>query len=586
MPSCRNDRRWTLAATIAALALLTAAAARAQIGPPTPLSPPPAGSTGGTPTPAAAAPQAAPTAPPAGDAIRGTPLAPVDSAWLGTLGADAHPLPETMWQGTPRRFVAAALPELRPTTSPFLQQLARRLLLSNAVAPPGQDPPKGPSLATLRVERLIALGDIDGALAVLDALPAETHTDALDHARAELYFAKNDVATGCHRVEDGIARYQSIWWQRALIACQALAGERAKVSLGLSLLREQKVPPDRVFDELIAAVDGHPVRLAPMSEPSPILMTLLAAAKRPLPAETAAKADLPSLLAWAGNPSLPPLQRLAAAERATAFGAMPPEALAALYAKVEFRPDELGAAIKRGKAPVTPRDRALLYQVARTDPAAAVRATALKALLVEAEKRGDYFTTAHVVAPILAELPANDDLAPFASEAVRALYAGGRPDAATPWLVHAAPGTATLLAALARQPDAGEAAKPPRDAVTAVAGRDPSQAAMLLALLAALDLPVGPDDWAPLIAGAPGDSVPGAIGARPAATALWMDQRQAAAKKRIGETVLATLILARSGDRLSSEPIVVAKAVSGLEAVGLDGDAHALAVEAAIGAGL
>ena len=555
-------------------------AAAAQLGPPLRLLPPPPGAAPAEPAqgPAPAPAQPAPPTPsPATDpSIRSAPLAPVDAAWAGALGDGEHPLPESMWQGTPRSFVAAALPQLQPTSSPELQSLAHRLLLSNAVAPAGQDAPDRPSLAALRVERLIALGEIDGALAVLEALPAETHTDALDHARVELYFAKNDVATGCSRVQEGIDRYQGTWWDRALIACQALAGDAAKARLGLSLLAEQNAPPDHVFDALIAAVGGRPMRLTSLPEPSPMLVALVAAAKLPLPAEAVAAADLPSLRAWAGNEAIPPLQRLAAAERATALGALPPAALGDLYAKVEFKPDELGAAIRQGKAPTDPRDRALLYQVARTDPAAAVRATALKALLAEARKRGDFITTARLVAPILAELPPSDDLAPFAPDAVRALYAGGRPEAAAPWLIHAAPGTAPLLLALTKPP--GGDAPQARDVIGAAASREPGQARMLLSAMTALGLPVAPADWAPLIAPPQSATLPGA--------ALWLDQQQAAAGGRVGETVLDTLLLARAGDRLSSEPVVIARAVSGLKQVGLEDDARALAMEAALESGL
>ena len=184
---------------------------------------------------------------------------------------------------------------------------------------------------------------------------------------------KNDGQTGCQRVQESIARYQGVWWERALIACQALGGDREQASLGLSLLNEQKAPPDPVFDALIGAAGGRALKLEKLPEPTPILATLLAAAKLPLPADTVAGSDLPSLRAWAGNPAVPPLQRLAAAERTAALGALPPEALAELYAKVEVKPDELGAAIKQSKAPASPRDRALLYQVARTDPAAGAR---------------------------------------------------------------------------------------------------------------------------------------------------------------------------------------------------------------------
>ena len=49
---------------------------------------------------------------------------------------------------------------------------------------------------------------------------------------------------------------------------------------------------------------------------------------------------------------------------------------------------------------------------------------------------------------------------------------------------------------------------------------------------------------------------------------------------------LATLLIAESDGRLTSESLLLGRAVSGLRAVGLDSDAHALALEAALDAGI
>jgi hypothetical protein len=579
MPSWRSNRPGRGGAIAWLLLLALALPAGAQVGPPVRLQPPPSPGTGPTVpmAPAAAAPLPAPDT---DGSIKATPLAPVDASWIGALPDDAGPLPQTMWQGTPRALVAAALPLLAPTTSPALQELSRRLLLSNAVAPLGDDGPDRPSLAQLRVERLIALGEIDGALAVLEALPPTTRGDALDHRRVDLLFAKNDVPAACRQVQDGVARYQGLWWDRALIACQALAGDREQTALGLGLLREQKAPPDPVFDALVNAAGGRAMKLDKLPEPTPILVTLAAAAKLPLPADAVNAADLPSLRAWVGNPAVPPLQRVAAGERAAMLGAIPPGALAELYAKVEVKPDELGAAIKQSKAPVTPRDRALLYQVARTDPASAARAAALQALLAEAKKRGAFITMARVVAPILLELAPSEDLRSFAPDAVRALLAAGRSDAVTPWLTYVDSFVPTTLIALGRTTED----KPKQAIAVGNSGSPdssprPSQFAMLFALRSALGEDASAESWIPLYVAGPHDAtVPG--------IALWLDQQRAATDKRVGETVLTSLILARAGERLTGEPIVLARVVAGLKLVGLEREARALAVEAALDAGL
>jgi hypothetical protein len=589
MRSCRNEgaRRLSGVATLAALIQLATSAAQAQVGAPIPLNaPPPAAAAAPTTaappaeTPAPAAETPAPAAAPTDESIVATPLAPPDPTWAGALGDADHPLPPSLWQGTPRSLVATLLPQLAPTSSPAWQSLSRRLLLSGAAAPQGEDAPDHPTLVALRVGRLKALGEIAGALAVLDGLPSTMRSgDDLDRDHIELSFAMNDAAGGCRDVKESIARHQGVWWDRALIACQALAGDQAKASLGLALLREQKAPADPAFDSLIDSLGGHPTKLEKLPDPSPIRVTLVAAAKLPLPADAVAAADLPSLRAWAANDAVPPLQRLAAAERATALGALPPKTLAELYAKIEFKPEEIGAAIKQSKAPETPRDRALLFAVARTDPAVTVRAKALGALLADGRKRGSFAVMARVVTPLLADLTPGPELASSAPDAARAFYAAGEPEPAAAWLALADAKAAAPLALVARiaQGDAG----PARDVaalkatLTDLAKREPEKATLAVTLLAAFADPAAQDIV-----------LANSYAGRSANATLMLNLVQAAAAKRVGETVLIALIVARSDDRLTADPLALSQAVSALRAVGLESEARALALEAALAAGI
>jgi hypothetical protein len=186
MRNCRNEawRRLSGVAALAALVQLASPAACAEVGPPVPLNaaPPPReaapqpaatpaeapAAAGETPAPDAGAPAAeapASAAPPTDESIVATPLAPPDSSWAAALGDGDHPLPATLWQGTPRPLVATLLPQLGPTASPAWQNLARRLLLSGGASPQGEDAPDHPGLPALRVDRLKALGEIAGALA-------------------------------------------------------------------------------------------------------------------------------------------------------------------------------------------------------------------------------------------------------------------------------------------------------------------------------------------------------------------------------------------------------------------------------------
>jgi hypothetical protein len=579
MRASRTDRLGRVARFgLVAAALAAAGPAVAQLGPPVPLVPTVSPGKSGT-GDAPAAPQQ--QEPPA---IEAQPLVPTDASWTGVLGLSEGAFPESIWRGTPRSFVAAALPLLQPSSSPALQDLARRLLLSNAISPAGADADNRPSLAAARLDRLMALGDVAGALAVMDQLPADPTGDGMDRTRVELRFAGNDTAGACRMIDDGIARYQNRWWDRALIACQALGGDGAKAALGLSLLREQKAAPDATFDALIEALGGAPHKIEKLPDPTPMRLALLAAAKLPLPAETLASAGPAALLAYASSEALPAERRLGAAERAAALGALAPDALGALYRQVQMKPEDQVAALGDGKLPETPKDRAILYQAARSGAPADTRAAAIAAFFAAAKKRGAFPLAARLLAPALTELGPAALPQPLAADAARALLIVGDGDAARPFIDAAGSKALVLLSRIAVQEPAAEqdAAALLRDGIAELASRDsaaaPAQAGLLVALLAAFDEPLGTLDWAPLMA-PPHDAI------LPSA-ALWIDQEQAIAAKRVGETVLTSILVVTAGEPLSPEPMLLGRAVTGLRTIGLEPEARALALEAAIDAGI
>lgn len=572
--------------------LLCAAPAWAQIGRPVPLlpsAPAPAAPVQppGTAAPAAPAPSApqpaAPVAPaPTETGITTQPLSPVDTSWTGQLGAANGGLPHDMWQGSSRAFVAAALPELAPTVSPVLQALARQLLLSNADAPAGQDAPGHPTLAALRLDRILALGLVAQGQPLLGALPPSAESDAFERTRIELQFAANDIAGACGTVQAHIAQYQDNWWDRALIACQALNGERAKAAFGLSLMAEQRMTRDPVFAALIAAVDGHPRRIERLPDPSPLRVALLAAAKLPLPGDALTTAGPAALYGYATNAKVPVELRLPAAERAALLGALAPPALAKLYAAVAATPDEQTAALAAGKQADTPRRRAILYQIAASTAPAQTRAAALAALFSEAKTRGAFLLTANLLAPFLADLPVADTPPGFAGDMARALLASGHADAAGPWLAAAGAKALMLVAHLAAPDQDGTAPTALlAQAITALSSRDSAQArarsGLLVTLVAALE-PLGPVDWSAVLAPPHQALLP--------SPALWVAAADAVRAKRVGDTVLTTLLIAQAGGALSREPVVLGQAITALRAIGQDAAARALAVEAALDAGL
>src|SRR5579875_719283 len=530
---------------VALLLIFLGTPVRAQTGAPTPLFPPSA---------SAAPPSAAPPPPsaPMGDAaIQSEPLAPVAPVWGGTLGAADRALPHDMWSTTPRSFVDAALPLLEPTTSPVLQNLAHRLLLSNAIMPHGSDPAGGPDLLERRLDSLLTLGMGDGA-ALLDAIFQNTASEGFDRDAVELRITAGDLAGACKMVADRVAHYRDPWWDQALVACQALTGAYDQAALGLNAMREQKSGRDPVFETLIDAILGHRARLEKLPNPTPLRVALLAATKLPAPADALANAGPAALAVWATSDKVPVAARLVAGEKAEAFGALPPAGLGLLYSAVPFRPEEQGALLKSGKLPDDPRSRAILYNLARTSEPGAMRVAALAPLIADARRRGDLVSMARLVGPLVAELQPSPEWQSFAGDAARVLLAVRAYDRAAPWVELAGRPELRVIAGFAAS---GEDSAPPPlgDAAAALTALDPTaaprQTDLLFSLAAALGEPVAGIDIAPLLHATHQGTLPNG--------ALWLDQQQAAKAGRVGETVLTTLLLATADYRLSPEPIVL-----------------------------
>jgi hypothetical protein len=288
------------------------------------------------------------------------------------------------------------------------------------------------------------------------------------------------------------------------------------------------------------------------------------------------------LLAYATSDAVPADLRLAAAERAAWLGALSPDQLGNVYQAIDPKPEEQTAALKPGKLPEDPRSRAILYSVARSSAPAETRAAAIGALLAEAAKRGTFGFCARLLAGPIGEVRPDETSPAFAGTAARALLVSGDAEAARPWIEAAQSKVVMLLGMLvqpaAREPDGALLRDGVNELIEHNGGAAPAQADLLLALLDASDVPTGAPDWAVMLAPPHEAMLPNA--------ALWMAQQQAAASKRIGETVLATLLIAQAHQRLSLEPVVLVRAIAGLRAIGADAEARALAIEAAVDAGL
>ena len=552
-------------------------------------------------------------------------LQAIDPDSFGVLEADQGGFGIEMWSGSDRRIVEWLLPKLPVTAhSRVMRDLMRRLLLSNATAPQG--PSDGPSLIALRISGLMAMGDMEAVESLLAVAPVHLDDEALLRAQVNNLFLVNDSAGACPNIRTAIRKSQDIFWQKGLIFCQALSGEHDRAVLGVDLMREQGMDADSVFFKLVGSLLGEwEGKIDSLSDPTALQLAIARAGNLRLPGDVTQTRNPALLAAIAISPNADPEIRLAAAEKAESAGTLSTESLRQIYASIEFTSEELESALTTAEAIDGPRGRALLLRTAQVQDVPTAQAEVLLAFLASARDSGLYETAAYVIAPTLVEMAPSAELIWFAEEAGRVLIFTGALEQAMGWYDLAEQESAGI-------PEAGQAkarlwplilisdpeeltpldgamteawmkqavvvSPMPQEggvefpAAAANAGPEAEyRVDMLLGLLDAVGNPVDISIWegrtqqAAVIGDNTLENVSLPAPALPSPV-LWYGLRVAAEELRLGETILFALVsLGHDGlDRVN--PITMNEVISRLRLVGLDTESRALALEAAIAAGL
>jgi hypothetical protein len=548
---------------VSALLLLLAGSAVAdEVGPPIRLGPPP-------------------DADKPAKTITSDRLAPPEIDGAGALAPSDRPLPPTLWRGTTRALVLALLPRIGVTTSPALQDLAFRLLASGA-APPEGDAPQGAFLA-LRAERLAnALGRPGAALKLLDAAPPEGG-EALGQTQVDLAFLGGDVVRACATIKGRDRSWQETYWDQGMVTCEALQGHESEARLGLDLLREDKFK-DNGFSGLVdMALGATPHPLEALPSPQPMAILLLAKAAQALPRRMLDGANPAVLRSIALAAGLPADQRAQAAEKAAAFGALPPERLADAWAAIPLDAGDKDNPLNRALAATGMRGRAILWQAIKAGEAAPARANFISTLLDRTPRQDLYFPLVRALQPMLLDLTADPDLADDAADLARAFLALDRPAEAERWLAVAPHDAARALLPLAHIVDDKTAPSWGDEDLTALmrlgtkdVGLATRRAVLAAQLLAAEGTPAPDALLLPLLEAS--------VNVPPNAAPVVLLESEAATG-RVGGTALAGLAALGDQGALASG-VVIARVITALRLVGLTDEAHHLAIDAAIAAGL
>lgn len=510
--------------------------------------------------------------------VRAEPLAAADPDGDGVLDERSGGLGIGLWRGLPRAELLRLLAALPPATpSPAARDLTRRLLLTAAAGPqPAPDEPLPPRrFAALRVEALARLGEPAAALQLAAVLPAALKDETAARAVVDAQLLQD--AFDCPKALALGAGFTDPYWKRLEAFCRARAGERPEALVAVGALRAAGERDDAFLLLAEAMAGGTVPAVRVVKDPAPLTLAMLRALNLPVPPEAVAVDEPARLAAVARNAATDPATRVAAAERAAGMLFLDARALAAAYQTAPAHGDE----------PLRLRD------VAARDRGARVRGLVQQAFAgaMDGDRRMGLAALAldlldppmlagpagAVVASMLDSVTPNGQAAHLAPAAARLYAAQARDDAARRWLdlagrtgggVRLWPLAAAWAGPAGLQPWLDEAVRTGDPAAKA-------RASGLLALVQAQGVAVPEDAW---LAAADGGAP---LGAGPAPDpALWNRLKSAAAEGRTGETVLASLALMGKLGPAGTAPVVMARIVASLRAVGLDAEARALAREA------
>ncbi|MDA1356670.1 MAG: hypothetical protein O3A94_10425 [Proteobacteria bacterium] len=528
-------------------------------------------------------------------------LGEINADDVGLLNEQSGGFPESLWLRTRYDILTLLLPRLPvEARSPAMRSAALRLLLSRGKAPRSEGAERS-ELIRLRAEVLARMGEYDAAIALLQAAPSENFEEVLARYDIDRMFLQLDFSGACQQARAHVDLSPDPYWQRALIFCQSKNQETEAANLGLDLLRESGYAPDAAFVTLIQAMNGYgEAELDSLPNPTPMLVSMLRVLGVDAPINAVDVAN-PALLRFIAGASDSDIQiRLLAAEQAEAVGALPAASVAALYAIVPFTLEERANPIEYSAQANGPLARAMLYQAILNESVPTARAEAVGIALQRAKEEARFPTMARVLLPAIQELPVTREFAWFAAEAGRAYFAASRWEEARRWFDVAVAGRGAdhearqaavdlwPLIALTGKDSTGKDSNVDPGMLTAWwesqgGALDPeahSRGGLMLTLLAALGRKVSPEQWDALLAGPL--SEPSAV----ASPALRHALRAAASDQRLGEAVLLALLGLGAGGPENSGLVTLGETIVGLRAVGLDRDAQAIAVEAALAGGL
>ena len=530
--------------------------------------------------------------------------------WIGNLGKKDGGLGLEMWKGTDSTFALTIL-KLLPVNapSPAMRNLAKRLLLSDAFQPSKKEEkglqaisPSGKPIISedqeatflpLRFAKLASLGAKNELIELGNLVPTEDMLGVLAKEAIYARLLSGETNKVCDEVIELAKRTNESYWRKALIVCQLILGNRDDALLSLELLLAELDSEDK-FSKLIYTLADETNQIE--FDKNSIYFKILIAV---LPGKQLDKhrlnLDPSGLSVVAKNSNLSWKIRMLAAEKAVLAGSLSSIYLGELATQFEFEENIFSRAASESKSMEGFMARALLLKAAALNTSFIERARFLRLLLDSADSDEIFQVYASVIMPILLTVKPRHDLIWFASSATRASIAGGNYILASEWLAVLAKtldldyeASGSLLRLLPLIAIAGQPLPKPfseEQATDVWSGLSDNfsredkekRASRLLVLLSAMGIEPRAGAWKNVISSKnifEMENIP--------ATALRYQLLDAAKNNRIAEVVSISLIMLGSEGPSKSGLVALNAVIRALREIGLEADARAIAIEAAI----
>lgn len=537
----------------------------------------------------------------------------VDYSGIGAIDENSGGFASSVWQGSDRAVIVKVLSALpNASRSPTGRRLLRHLLLTGAAAPGNRergelDASEGENdFLRARIERLQRNGFLEDVVSMVGQVPPNVEDSHLTRLRVDTLLLSGSFGDACQDAKRSNQQDDSPYWLKVVAYCRVLEGDRDGASFTADILREMGLDDPLFFDLIrrLSAFEAPEPSLsataAPIGPLTPLKLSMLRTAKIEIPIDTLNSAPPLILNAIATMSDMASEVRLEAARRAAEMGALGPEDLAEIYGGATFTEEEFGNALILAEADLGVRGEALVFQAARRSTAPAERANFLKAALRLAERNGTYLAGTIANSGILSAIePSTQDLE-FVKQVVRALLVTGDIEQAGTWYetlrVRAEADSAELGATSALlelwplMQVAGAGGSVPwsdnilelwwQSQLVETRAERSRKGQLLYAILEAFDQPIDPAQWDAIYDGA----VTEAVTMPP--LVYWRGMMEAAQSDRVGEAVLLALAVIGDSDVAGLNPAVLSNVLRAMRAIGLDREARALALEAAILGGI